>query len=157
MLFSEKAIMLLWISGLSVSPVRIPRFVAMSRPPLCALLSVHGLPTQQLLGRTSLTQAPCGQKDPSWPNHRGLQLAVFSSWASRGSRKVQEWFKNFNCSPGWYGSVHWALACKPKSLWFDSQLWHMPGLQARYPVGGTQEATTYWCFSLCLLSPSPSL
>ena len=50
-------------------------------------------------------------------------------------------------SSGWCGSVGWALACKPKGHWFDSQSGHMPGLQARSPVGGTQEATTHWCFS----------
>ena len=36
---------------------------------------------------------------------------------------------------------------------FDSQSGHMPGLQARSPVGDAQEATN-GCFSL---SPSPSL
>ena len=29
----------------------------------------------------------------------------------------------------------------------------MPGLQARFPVGSVQEATTHWCFPLSLLSP----
>ena len=35
-------------------------------------------------------------------------------------------------------------------------LGHMPGLQARSPVGGAWEATTHWCFSPSLFSlPSP--
>ena len=39
-------------------------------------------------------------------------------------------------SPGWCGSVDWALlACEPKGRQFDSQSGHMPGLQARLPVG----------------------
>ena len=73
-------------------------------------------------------------------------------------------FFNFNCSfgflnfnyinPGWCGSVDWMLACKPKGHQFNSQSRHMPGLQARSPVRGTQEATTHWCFSPSL---SPSL
>ena len=48
---------------------------------------------------------------------------------------------------GWYGSVDWVLACEPKGRWFDSQSGHMPGLWARSPVGGMQEATTHGCFS----------
>ena len=53
-------------------------------------------------------------------------------------------------SPGWYSSVDWALACEPKGHQFESQLGHVPGS----PGGGTQEATTHWCFSPSL---SPSL
>ena len=34
-------------------------------------------------------------------------------------------------------------AYKPKGRWFDSQSGHMPGLQARSPVGGAQEATAH--------------
>ena len=49
-----------------------------------------------------------------------------------------------NTSPGWYGSVDWAPSCEPKGRWFNSQSRHMPGLWARSPVGGVQEAT---CFS----------
>ena len=47
----------------------------------------------------------------------------------------------------WCGSVDWVPACKSKGCWFDSQSGHMPGLQARSPVGGAQEATTDWCIS----------
>ena len=57
--------------------------------------------------------------------------------------------------PGWCGSVDWVLACKPEGHWFDSQSGHMPELQARSPVGGVQEATTHWCFSLSLSFLSP--
>ena len=46
-------------------------------------------------------------------------------------------------SPGWCGSVDLVLACEPKGCQFDSQSRHMPGLQARSPVGGMQEATTH--------------
>ena len=49
--------------------------------------------------------------------------------------------------PGWCGSVDWAQACEPKGCWFNSQSGHMPGLQAKSPVGAAQEATTHWCFS----------
>ena len=55
--------------------------------------------------------------------------------------------------PGWYGSVVWAPACDLKGYQFDSQLGHMPGLQAKSPVGDDQEATNQ-CFSPSL---SPSL
>ena len=55
--------------------------------------------------------------------------------------------------PGWCGSVDWVLACEPKGHQFDSQLGHMPGLQARSPMGGAWEATMHWCFSP-FLSPS---
>ena len=56
-------------------------------------------------------------------------------------------------SPGRCGSVDWAPACKPKGCHFNSQSGHMPGLWVRSPVWGSQEATTYWCFSP-FLSPS---
>ena len=36
-----------------------------------------------------------------------------------------------------------ALACEPKGHRFDSQSGHMPGLQARFPVGNAREATTH--------------
>ena len=58
-------------------------------------------------------------------------------------------------SSGWYGSVDWAPACKPKGHQFNFQSAHMPGLQARFPVQGRREATTHWCFSPSLsLFPS---
>ena len=40
------------------------------------------------------------------------------------------------CSPGWCDSVDCAPACKPEGRWFDSPSGHMPGSQARSPVGG---------------------
>ena len=55
--------------------------------------------------------------------------------------------------PGWCGSVDWVPACEPNSGRFDSQSGHMPGLQARSPVGGMQETTTHWCFSPSFPSP----
>ena len=64
------------------------------------------------------------------------------------------WLKRDVWYPGWCSSVDWAPACRPKGCQFDSQSGHMPGLQARSPVGGTQEATTHWFFSPSL---SPSL
>ena len=62
--------------------------------------------------------------------------------------------KTLNDCRGWCSSMDWAWACEPKGHWFDSQSGHMPGLQARSPIGGMQEATTHWCFSPSL---SPSL
>ena len=37
--------------------------------------------------------------------------------------------------------VDWVLSCKPKGHWFDSQTGHVPGLLARFLVGGIQEST----------------
>ena len=54
---------------------------------------------------------------------------------------------------GWCGSVDWAPVCELKGFWFDSQLGHMTGLWATFPVGGMWEATA-WSFSPSL---SPSL
>ena len=59
-------------------------------------------------------------------------------------------------SPGLCGSVDWALAWEPEGFWLNFQSGHMPGLQARSPVGGTWEATTQWCFSPSV-SPSFTL
>ena len=39
-------------------------------------------------------------------------------------------FLNAENNPGYCGAVDWALACEPKGHWFNSQLGHMPGLQA---------------------------
>ena len=61
--------------------------------------------------------------------------------------------KIINSCPGRCGSVNWAPACEPKDCRFSSQSGHMPGLWARSPVGGAQEATTHWCFPFS--SPSP--
>ena len=61
--------------------------------------------------------------------------------------------KERNCS-AWCGSVNWAPACEPEGCRVESQSGHMPGLHARSPVGGTQEATTYWCFSPSFSLPS---
>ena len=41
--------------------------------------------------------------------------------------------------PKWIGR----RPVEPKGGWFDSQSGHMPGLQARYPIGGAQEAVTH--------------
>ena len=43
--------------------------------------------------------------------------------------------------------MDWVLAWEPKGLRFDSRSGHMPGLQARSPVGDVWEATTHWRFS----------
>ena len=53
--------------------------------------------------------------------------------------------------PGWCSSVDWVQTWEPKDHW------HMPGLQARSPVGGVQEVTTHWCFSPLSLSFSSPL
>ena len=53
-------------------------------------------------------------------------------------------------SVDWCGSVDWVAFCKPKGCQFDSQSGYLPGLQARSPVGGVQEATNR------LFSPSLS-
>ena len=59
--------------------------------------------------------------------------------------------------PAWCGSVDWILACKPGGHWFDSLWEHMPGLQARSPVGAC-ERQPHTDVSLPLfLLPSSSL
>ena len=60
--------------------------------------------------------------------------------------------KNTKLHPGWCGSVDRVPACRLKGHLFDSQAGHVPGMQARSPVGGVQEATNR-CFSPSL-SPS---
>ena len=56
-------------------------------------------------------------------------------------------------------AVGWASSCRPKVHWIDSPAGHMPGLQARSPVGGVQErqqinvSFAHQCFSPSL-SPS---
>ena len=53
-------------------------------------------------------------------------------------KKVQPWLVWLSGS---------SVGCEPKGRQFNSQSGHMPGLLARSPVGGVQEATTHWCFS----------
>ena len=62
--------------------------------------------------------------------------------------------KKVGSYPGWCGSVNWMLACEPKICRFKSQSGHMPGLQARSPVGGIQEAA-YRYISYTLLVSLP--
>ena len=117
---------------------------------LCIELT-SGLPVQergalsQLLSNNSLVQL-----------HQGLCSGIgpLTNVANLFKSLSKLWnpLKNYSQSPGWCGSMDWALACKLKGCWFNSQSGHMPGLWARCPVGGTWEATTYWCFSF-----SPSL
>ena len=77
---------------------------------------------------------------------------MISSVRTEWITQRQEW----RGSPGWCGSVAWAPAFEPKGCMFDSQSRHMPGLRARSPVGGVQEATTHWCFlSLSFSLPDP--
>ena len=64
------------------------------------------------------------------------------------------WLIFKNCQPWLLWLVDWVPACEPKGHQFNSQSGHIPGLQARSPVGGAWEATAHWCFSPCL---SPSL
>ena len=59
------------------------------------------------------------------------------------------WQENVLCShSGCCGSVDWAPAYEPKGG--HSQSGHRPGLQARYLIRGTQEATD-WCISRTLM------
>ena len=59
-------------------------------------------------------------------------------------KKKQHFLKKIKekkISPGWYGSPDCVPAYEPKGHLLNSQAGHMPGLQARSPVGGVQEAT----------------
>ena len=85
-------------------------------------------------------------------NLRTLNTNIFKKPKIPFGRNIQ--VKKHCSGPGWCDSGDWAPACKPKGCWFNSQSGHMPGLQARSPIGGTCEATTLWCFSPSL---SPSL
>ena len=108
---------------------------------------------------------PCPENPfPSGSCHWSRALGTLKSWEAQSQRRFV-FFLQLALSPlisseltvicpGWCGSVDWALACKPKGHWFNSQSGHMPGLQARSPVGGVREATTRGCFSPSL---SPSL
>ena len=64
------------------------------------------------------------------------------------------WSLKIVLCPGWCGSVYWVWACEPKHRQFYSQSGHMPGLQARSPVGGVCERKPHTDVSPCL---SPSL
>ena len=49
-----------------------------------------------------------------------------------------------------------SMAHEPKGRQFNPQSWHMPGLQAKSPVGGVGEVTNP-CFSCTLMFLSLSL
>ena len=78
---------------------------------------------------------------------RRTKLYIFSE-GTKNNFKVEIYIYIFLKSPDWCGSVDWVSACEAKGHWFNSQSEHMPGLQARSPVGGLWEETTCWCFSL---------
>ena len=82
----------------------------------------------------------------------------FNSFPSHSFGDESHWlfFQNISISPGWCGSVDWALAWEPKGCWFNSQSGHMSGLRARSPAGGMREVTTIDFFSPSL-SPSHPL
>ena len=101
-----------------------------------------------IMGRLRPRQI-CGKKKGRICFHQKPYLSVAFPHSHSGS-------KNSPSCPGWCGSVDWTPAWEPKGCWFDSQSGHMSGLQARYPVQGTREATAHWCFSPSL-SPSLSL
>ena len=56
-------------------------------------------------------------------------------------------------SPGWCGSMDWALDGKPKGHWFDSQSGHMPGSWARFLVGSGKHTWTFLYLFLNLFLP----
>ena len=61
-----------------------------------------------------------------------------------GGHGCSGWLENKDITgSGRCGSVDGAPACKPKGHRFDSHSGHMPGLWARSPVGGAQEATIH--------------
>ena len=75
--------------------------------------------------------------------------------AAEETEKRKTQLRNIYSSPGCCGSVDWVLAWEPKCRQLNSQSGHIPWLQARSPVGGTQEATTHWCFSPSLFPSLP--
>ena len=83
-------------------------------------------------------------------------IEVNRSEEARGGDQIYHWTFIRNTGPGCCHSVDSVPACEPNGSWFNSQSGHMPGLQARSPVEGTQEATTHGCFSPSL-SPFFSL
>ena len=87
----------------------------------------------------------------TWGNARLVLTLTLNNAA-----EVNKLIKRTKLCPGWCGSVDWVPTCEPQGHWFDSQSEHMPGLQARCPVGGAQKTSTHWYFSPSL-SPSLSL
>ena len=65
----------------------------------------------------------------------------FSNYIVSFLVQVISWLKIWIVSIGWYSSVDWAWAWEPKDCQFNSQSGHMPGLQARSPVGSVQPHT----------------
>ena len=84
------------------------------------------------------------------PGHPA-QLVRDLPWYTKvaGSIPPSGHIQESNNGPGWCGSVDWALACKPRGCWFESQSGHMPGLQA-LRVSKRQlihVSLAHWCFS----------
>ena len=146
-------------SPVSVPELQLPLTHHTSSPnsssthnPCSCLSGKHRLPPtgEKSTSRNHKTQG-CILRPLRWKkenvrlNLRSSSKVLIRKWP------LEKWY-----SPGWYTSVDWAQACKAKGHQFDSQSGHLPGLWAKYPVGGAQEATTHWCFPLFLL-PFPSL
>ena len=83
-------------------------------------------------------------------SHRSFKELLWSWYALARDRSTREPCKcGRNTDIGQSSPIDWvwlsalSAACKPRDRWFDSQSGHMPGLWARSPGGGMQEATTH--------------
>ena len=85
-----------------------------------------------------------------------LSLELMNKFLKKKCRAISlvKWYLRNVFSPGWCGSVVQCWLANQRVAGSIPSLGHMPGLQARSPVGGVQEATTHCCFSP---SFSPSL
>ena len=84
-------------------------------------------------------------------NHTLMFLSL--SFSLPSSLFKNKYIKSF-FSPGWYGSVDWAMAWQPKGHLFNSPSGHMPGLWARFPSAGCVRGN-YTLMFLSFSLPSP--
>ena len=100
------------------------------------------------LGQLSLITTSQFLKVVIVQNWKNLSLLRWPcAWMEGNKQKIK--LKKMRSSPSWCSSLDWARVYEPNGRWFDSQSGHICGLRARYLVGGTWEATTYWCFFSC--------
>ena len=86
---------------------------------------------------------------------RNASKWAFGNWAICSLLPIP--FKSQDLRPGWCGSVHWAPACEPKGVRFNSQPWAHAWVVGQVPSQRRVRGNHTLMFLSLSLLPFPSL